>query len=85
VWQKLTINNNKMTAKQVWVSPSSRGWRVHNAKAERAAAIVETKAEAVSIAKGIAINKGSELIVQSLDAQIGWKNSYGKDSFPPKG
>jgi len=74
-----------MAAKQVWVSPSDDGWKVKSAKAERAAAIVDTKAEAVELAREITINKKAELIVQNLNGEIGWKNSYGHDSFPPKG
>lgn len=74
-----------MAAKQVWVSPSVDGWKVQSANAERAAAIVDTKAEAVEMAREIAINKKAELIVQNLDGEIGWRNSYGHDSFPPRG
>ncbi len=74
-----------MTAKQVWVSPFGDDWKIHSAGAERAAAIVEHKAEAFELAREIAINKGAELIVQNLDGRIGLKNSYGKDYFPPRG
>jgi hypothetical protein len=74
-----------MSAKQVWVSPTDEGWKVKSANANKAAAIVETKAEAVVLARGIAINKGAELIVQNLDGQIGWRNSHGHDPFPPRG
>lgn len=74
-----------MAGKQVWVSPSDNGWKVQSSKTERAAAIVETKAKAVELARKIAINKGAELIVQNLDGRIAWKNSFGNDSFPPKG
>jgi uncharacterized protein YdaT len=74
-----------MTAKQVWVSPNEEGWRVKSAGAERAAGIFDTKAEAVERAREIAINQNAELFVQNSNGQIGWKNSYGDDSFPPKG
>ena len=74
-----------MAAKQVWVSPFGGDWKVHSAGAERAAAIVDNKADAVELAREIAINKRAELIVQNLDGEIGLKNSYGKDYFPPKG
>ncbi|OGY63244.1 MAG: hypothetical protein A3I89_01430 [Candidatus Harrisonbacteria bacterium RIFCSPLOWO2_02_FULL_41_11] len=74
-----------MAGKQVWVSPSNEGWKVQSAKAERAAAIVATKVEAVELAREIAINKKAELIVQNLDGEIAWRNSYGNDSFPPRG
>lgn len=74
-----------MAGKQVWVSPFNNNWKVQSSKTERAVAIVETKAEAVESAREIAINKKAELIVQNLDGEIGWRNSYGNDSFPPKG
>lgn len=74
-----------MSAKQIWVSPSDNGWKVQSAKSERAAAIVETKAEAVGLARTIAMNNKAELIVQNLDGEIGWRNSYGNDTFPPRG
>lgn len=74
-----------MATKQVWVSPSDNKWKVQSAKTERAAAIVQTKAKAVELAREIAINKKAELIVQNSDGEIGWRNSYGKDTFPPGG
>jgi len=74
-----------MAAKQVWVSPSVNGWKVQSTNTERAAAIVDTKTKAVEMAREIAINKKAELIVQNLDGVIGWRNSYGHDSFPPRG
>lgn len=74
-----------MAGKQVWVSPSDKSWKVQSSNTERAAAIVDTKAEAVELARKIAINKEAELIVQNLNGEIAWRNSYGKDPFPPKG
>ncbi len=74
-----------MAAKQVWVSPFDSAWKVQSANTGRAAAIVETKAEAVELAREIAMNKRAELIVQNLDGKIGWKNSYGNDTFHPRG
>ncbi|MEK7564798.1 MAG: DUF2188 domain-containing protein [Patescibacteria group bacterium] len=75
-----------MPIKQVWVSPNKKeGWKVKSAGADKAAAILENKAEAIKLAREIAINKKAELIVQNLDGEIGYKNSYGKDYFPPKG
>ena len=71
--------------KQVWVSPTGGNWKVKSVGADRAAAIVDTKAEAVELAREIAINKKAELIVQNADGEIGWRNSYGHDSFPPRG
>ncbi len=60
-----------MIPKQVWVSPNEDGWKVKSAGADRATAIVETKAEAVELAREIAMNKKAELIVQNSDGEIG--------------
>lgn len=74
-----------MAGSQVWVSPSAEGWKVKSAGADRAAGIFQNKGEAVERAREVAINKRAELIVQNLDGEIGWRNSYGNDSFPPRG
>lgn len=74
-----------MAAKQVWVSPSGSDWKVHSAGSERAAGIYDTKAAAVERARAIAENKHAELLVQNRDGEIGWRNSYGNDPFPPRG
>lgn len=72
-------------AKQVFVSPSDEGWKVKTVGAERAAAILETKAEAVKKGIGVAKNSQAELLVQNLDGTIGWRNSYGNDPRRSKG
>ncbi len=74
-----------MTAKQVWVSPSADGWKVQSAGANRAAGYFDNKAGAFDRAREIAINKEAELVVQNLNGQIGMRNSYGNDSYPPRG
>lgn len=74
-----------MANKQVWVSPTGDDWKVHSAKSERAVGVYDTKAEAVERAREIAQNNGAELLVQNRDGEIGWRNSYGKDPFPPRG
>lgn len=74
-----------MAQKQVWVSPSKEGWKVHSALASRAEGIYDTKSQAVDRARVVAENKDAELIVQNLDGQIGWRNSFGNDDFPPRG
>lgn len=61
------------------------GWAVKGAGNERATKIVGTQNDAISIARGIAINQGSELIIHGKNGRIREKNSYGNDSYPPKG
>ena len=44
-----------------------------------------TQAEAIAIAKTIAQNQKSELVIHGKDGRIRDKSSYGNDPFPPKG
>lgn len=61
------------------------GWQVKGARNQRATVRTETQAEARAIAREIAINNRSELVVHRTDGRIREKNSYGKDLCPPKG
>jgi len=61
------------------------GWQVKGAGNQRATAITHTQANAISIARGIAINQQSEVVIHRPNGQIRDKNSYGNDPFPPKG
>lgn len=63
----------------------SDGWAVKGAGNEKATKVVNTQKEAISIAKEIAKNQNSELLIHSRKGQIREKNSYGNDDFPPKG
>lgn len=68
------------------VTPHSKGgWQVKGAGNTKATARTTTQAEAISIAKSIAVNKKSELVIHGTDGRIREKNSYGNDPFPPKG
>lgn len=70
--------------KQVRVSPKDGDRKVQTAWTSKAAAVCDTKAEAINIAKSIAQNKWAEMIVQNRNGQIGLRNTYGRDPFPPK-
>lgn len=73
-------------AKNQHVTPHpDGGWQVKGAGNCRATARTSTQAEAIVIAKEIAINQGTELIIHRPNGQIREKNSYGNDPFPPKG
>ena len=68
------------------VTPHSKGgWQVKGAGNSKATARTTTHAEAISIAKSIAVNKKSEVVIHGTDGRIREKNSYGNDPFPPKG
>ncbi len=72
-------------AKQTWVSPRGSKWAVKQAGNSRASKVFDTKVEAHEYARNRAIASGSELIEQKRNGRINLKNSYGNDSFPPKG
>lgn len=61
------------------------GWQVKGAGNLKATKITKTQAQAISIAKDIAKNKKSELLIHNKSGRIRQKNSYGNDSFPPRG
>lgn len=61
------------------------GWQVKGAGNSKATKITKTQSEAIRIAKGIAKNNKSELLIHSTAGKIREKNSYGNDSFPPRG
>lgn len=61
------------------------GWQVKGAGNSRATVRTDTQAEAISIAREIARNQGSELFIHRPNGQIRDRNSYGNDPFPPKG
>ena len=61
------------------------GWQVKGAGNTRATARTETQGQAIKIARDIAINKRSEVVIHGRNGQIREKNSYGKDPCPPKG
>ncbi len=61
------------------------GWQVKGEGNQKATKVTDTKAEAVSIARGIAKNQNSELVIHNKNGQIGNKDSHGNDPFPPKG
>jgi len=71
--------------KNVHVTKRDGGWAVKTENSERAVKITETQKEAIEIAREIAQNQKSELIIHGTDGQIREKNSYGPDNYPPKG
>lgn len=74
-----------MAKKNQHVVPLGNGWAVKSAGAAKATIITTKQSDAISVAKGIAKNNQSELIVHGKDGKIRERNSYGKDPNPPKG
>lgn len=68
------------------VLPNGNGeWQVKGAGNKRATVITRTQKEAIKIAKEIATNKKSEVVIHGVNGRIRQKNSYGNDPFPPRG
>lgn len=73
-----------MSKKNQHVVPKGKDWAVKGAGNSKATKIVDTQAEAIRIAREIAINQKSEVVIHRTDGTIRDKDSYGNDPFPPK-
>lgn len=60
-------------------------WQVKGEGNDKATAITNTQKDAIKIARDIAINQGSEVVIHGKDGKIRDKNSYGNDPYPPEG
>ena len=67
------------------VVPKDKNWAVKGAGNSRNTSVCKTQKEAIDIARRIARNQGSELIIHGKDGKIRERDSHGKDPFPPKG
>ena len=73
-----------MSKKNQHVVPSGKDWAVRGEGNNRKTAIVGTQTEATKIARKIAINQKSEVVIHRPDGRIRDKDSYGNDPNPPK-
>lgn len=67
------------------VVPHNGEWAIKGAGNGKATKLVDTQKEAIEIARKISINQESELFIHGKNGQIRERNTYGKDSYPPKG
>ncbi|WP_430404260.1 DUF2188 domain-containing protein [Fluviicola sp.] len=67
------------------VTKHQNGWQVIGAGNSKATAVTKTQAEANEIAKQIATNQQSEVLIHGRDGKIRDKNSYGNDPETIKG
>lgn len=74
-----------MSKKNQHVLPHGDQWAVKGEKNDKATRVVDTQSEAIKIAREIAINQQSEVVIHRPNGQIRDKNSYGNDDYPPKG
>ena len=67
------------------VTPRPDGkWQVKGAGNEKATKVTTTQKEAIEVARKIAINQQSEVVIHGTNGQIRDKDSYGNDPHPPK-
>lgn len=74
-----------MTGKNQHVVPHQGGWAVRGAGSQRATGVFETQQEAISRAREISRNQGSELLIHGRNGQIRERDSHGHDPYPPEG
>ena len=73
-----------MPRKEYHVVPHENGWAVKKNNASKSSAYTSTKSDAVSKAKKLSKNSGSEMVVHGKNGKIQYSNSYGNDPCPPK-
>lgn len=74
-----------MGKKNQHVVPHGNEWAVKGAGNSRYTLITDTQSEAISAARDIARNQGSELFIHNRHGEIRERNTYGNDLYPPKG
>jgi len=73
-----------MSKKNQHVVPHGDDWAVRGEGNKKVTRITRTQREAIEIARQIARNRGSELVIHRPDGTIRDKDSYGHDPNPPK-
>ena len=74
-----------MTKKNQHVIPHKDGWAVKGTGNAKATAIHPTQQSAITQARDIARNQGSEMLIHGTNGRIRERNTYGKDPYPPEG
>ena len=67
------------------VTKHENGWQVKGAGNSKATKVTNTQQEAISLAREIAKNQSSELLIHGRNGRIRDKDSHGIDKYPPKG
>ena len=74
-----------MSTRNQHVVPHDEGWAVRGAGNSRASSVHRTQQAAIQVAREIARNQGTELLVHGKDGRIRQRDSHGGDPFPPSG
>ena len=73
-----------MGKKDQHVVPHGNKWAVKGAGNSKATKVTPTQKDAIDIAKEIAKNNHSEVVIHRPNGQIRDKDSYGNDPCPPR-
>lgn len=73
-----------MAGKNQHVVPYKNDWAVRGEKNSRVTSVTDTQAKAINIARNIARNNQSEVVIHNRQGIIRDKDSYGRDPNPPK-
>jgi Uncharacterized protein conserved in bacteria (DUF2188). len=74
-----------MSKKNVHVVPADKGWGVKIEGNEKNSKTFDRQKDAIHYGRGRAKENQAELLIHAENGKIRDKNSYGSDSFPPKG
>ena len=66
------------------VTKHEDGWQVKGAGNQKPTRVVDTQKQAIEIAREIAKNQHSEVVIHGRDGRIRDSDSYGNDPNPPK-
>lgn len=65
--------------------PHGDGWANRREGAKRVSKTYGTKAEAQAAGRDTARRERTEHIIHNMNGEIGGRNSYGNDPYPPEG
>ena len=85
VTMRSTIREGTDAWQRQHVVPRDGKWAVRRTGASRVSRKFDTQREAIEAARDMARRQGTDLYIYGQDGRIRERNSYGKDSFPPKG
>ena len=71
-------------AKDQHVLPHGGRWAVKGDGSRRASRVVGTRGEAIEVARRIARNQGTDVVIHGRDGEARELDSYGNDPFPPR-
>jgi hypothetical protein len=71
--------------KNVHVVPDGNSWAVKTEKSEKSYRVTDTQKQAIEIAREVAKNQQSELIIHRPNGEIRQKDSFGNDPRNIKG